>query len=232
MRRIARIVRPLVRNLTVAVIGFVMGALVVYVHLVRSGPPLELWHTTELTEEFTVERADGVRTFDDYRRLEAKLFAEMNQEIYARTQTGPGFELARYSAGSAGDLRGRNPDWNQSFELTAKTPVGGVLLLHGMSDSPYSLRALGKALNQRNYWVIGLRLPGHGTIPSGLKTVSWEDMALAVRLHMEDLASKSTVSRVMWPRVLRALQNRVRSKISPRHWCSCPPSMPPFPLMP
>ncbi len=167
-----------------------MGALVVYVHLVRSGPSLELWHTTELTEEFTVERADEVRTFEDYRRLEAKLFAEMNQEIYARTQTGPGFELARYSAGSAVDLRGRNPDWNQSFELTAKTPVGGVLLLHGMSDSPYSFRALGKALNQRNYWVIGLRLPGHGTIPSGLKTVSWEDMALAVRLHMEDLASK------------------------------------------
>jgi alpha-beta hydrolase superfamily lysophospholipase len=190
MRRIARLVGPLVRHLTVAVIGFIVGALVIYIHLVRSGPPLELWHTTELTEEFAVDRADEVRTFADYRRMEERLFAQMDREVYAHTQTGPTFELARYSAGSAVDLRGRKPDWNQSFELTAKTPAGGVLLLHGMSDSPYSFRALGKALNQRNYWVIGLRLPGHGTIPSGLKTVSWEDMAFAVRLHMEHLAAR------------------------------------------
>lgn len=61
-------------------------------------------------------------------------------------------------------------------------PGGGVLLLHGMSDSPYSLRALGEALNERGYWVIGLRLPGHGTAPSGLLDVHWQDMAGAVRL--------------------------------------------------
>ena len=59
-----------------------------------------------------------------------------------------------------------------------------------MSDSPYSFRALAEVLNQGNYWVIGLRLPGHGTIPSGLKTVSLEDMAAAVRLGMERLASR------------------------------------------
>lgn len=190
MKRIARFVRPLVRHLAVAVIGFVVGAMVIYIHSVRSGPPLELWHTAELTEEFTVENVDEVQTFEDYRQLETRLFDQMNREIYARTQTGPAFELARYSASSAVDLRSRNPDWNQSFEFTATTPAGGVLLLHGMSDSPYSFRALGKALNQRNYWVVGLRLPGHGTIPSGLKTVSWEDMALAVRIHMAYLASR------------------------------------------
>ena len=65
-----------------------------------------------------------------------------------------------------------------------------VLLLHGMSDSPYSLRALGETLNQRGYRVVGLRLPGHGTAPSGLKRVTWQDMAAAVRLSIEHLASK------------------------------------------
>jgi alpha-beta hydrolase superfamily lysophospholipase len=59
-----------------------------------------------------------------------------------------------------------------------------------MSDSPYSLRALGLTLNRHNYWVIGLRLPGHGTAPSGLKYVEWEDMAAAVRLSMDHLAAK------------------------------------------
>jgi hypothetical protein len=69
-------------------------------------------------------------------------------------------------------------------KVYARTPAGPdtALLLHGMSDSPYSLRALGEELNRRHYWVVGLRLPGHGTAPSGLLDVHWEDMAAAVQL--------------------------------------------------
>jgi alpha-beta hydrolase superfamily lysophospholipase len=59
-----------------------------------------------------------------------------------------------------------------------------------MSDSPYSLRALGHTLNQRKFWVIGLRLPGHGTAPSGLLSIKWEDMAAAVQLSIAHLAAK------------------------------------------
>lgn len=59
-----------------------------------------------------------------------------------------------------------------------------------MSDSPYSLRALGQTFNQHNYWVLGPRLPGHGTAPSGLKSVRWEDMATIVKLSIKHLASK------------------------------------------
>ncbi len=58
-----------------------------------------------------------------------------------------------------------------------------------MSDSPYSLRALGEAINERGYRVLGLRLPGHGTAPSGLRSISWQDMAAAVRLAMAHLAA-------------------------------------------
>ena len=154
------------------------------------GPPLQVWHTEELTEEFTAERADEIRTFDDYLRLEDTLFAELEEKVYARVETGPTYALVRYSAGSAADPQQRKPNWNSSFELSSEAPVGGVLLLHGMSDSPYSLRALGETLNDRNYWVVGLRLPGHGTAPSGLKHISWEDLAAAVRLAMNHLASK------------------------------------------
>jgi alpha-beta hydrolase superfamily lysophospholipase len=35
-----------------------------------------------------------------------------------------------------------------------------------MSESLYSIRALGEKLNQRGYQVIGLRLPGHVAAPS------------------------------------------------------------------
>ncbi len=153
-------------------------------------PPLEPWHTEELTAEFTARMADEIRTFDDYRRLEDELFAELDEKVYARVETGPEYALARYSPGSAADPRGRSPDWNRSFELPVDEAVGGVLLLHGMTDAPYTLRTLGKALNKRGYWVLGLRLPGHGTAPSGLTAVSWQDMAAAVRLGVGHLASE------------------------------------------
>lgn len=190
MRRIVRIVRRLSLHLVVAALGFVLGALALYTYWVRSGPSLELWHTEELSTEFSTHRGDAIRSFDDYRKLEETLFAQLDEQIYAHTETGPEYTIARYSAGSDADPRSRNPNWNHSFELPAETPAGGVLLLHGMSDSPYSLRALGEFLNQHNYWVIGLRLPGHGTVPSGLKSVTVEDMAAAVRLCMAHLAAK------------------------------------------
>jgi alpha-beta hydrolase superfamily lysophospholipase len=155
-----------------------------------SGPPLKPWHTEKLSAEFTIEKADEVTSFDDYQRLEDELFVQLEEKVYAHTATGPDYALVRYSTGSAADPQHHRPNWNRSFELNADAPVGGVLLLHGMSDSPYSLRALGETLNQRGYQVLGLRLPGHGTAPSGLTSVSWQDMAAAVRLGMEQLASR------------------------------------------
>lgn len=154
------------------------------------GPPLQPWHTAKLTAEFTAENSDEIKTFDDYRQLEDRLFAQLEEQVYAHTDTGPEYELVRYSTGSAANRQHRSFDWNRSFELSSDSPVGGVLLLHGMSDSPYSLRALGEALNQRNFWVLGPRLPGHGTAPAGLKNITWEDMAAAVRVSIAHLASK------------------------------------------
>jgi len=154
------------------------------------GQPLQPWHTAKLSEEFTANEADAVRTFDDYLALEDRLFEELREQVYSKVPTGPEYAIVRYSAGSAADPSMREPDYNRSFELRAGTPRGGVLLLHGMSDSPYSLRRLGHTLNERGFWVVGLRLPGHGTAPSGLKRASWQDMAAAVEIGMRHLVEK------------------------------------------
>ena len=155
-----------------------------------SGPPLKPWHTEHLSAEFTARKADDVRTFDDYLALEDRLFDQLREEVYDATETGPAYALVRYSSGSAADPESRQPNLNRSFELRVDEARGGILLLHGMSDSPYSLRSLGTALHERGYWVLGLRLPGHGTAPSALKRASWQDMAAAVRLSMTHLASQ------------------------------------------
>jgi alpha-beta hydrolase superfamily lysophospholipase len=150
---------------------------------------LEPWHTEQLTAEFTAERTD-ITDFDAYQALEDAVFAELDSEVYAAVGTGPEFSLVRYSAGSIADPQKRDPNWNRSFELAVDTPVGGVLLLHGLTDSPYSLRALGEALHAKGYQVLGLRLPGHGTAPSGLLELRWQDMAAAAQLAMAHLAEQ------------------------------------------
>ncbi len=128
--------------------------------------PLQPWHTQVLHEEFKADQAGEVRDLAGYLRVEERLFAEMDAEVYAVTPTGPDQALVRFSPGSASDPRDRVPNWNRTFEIGPADAPAGVLLLHGMSDGPYSLRALGEALAGQGYRVLGLRLPGHGTIPS------------------------------------------------------------------
>ena len=154
------------------------------------GPTLKPWHTEALDAEFTEDKADEVRSFADYLRLEDQLFDQLERQVYAEMPTGPECALERYSAGSAADPQHRNPNWNRSFELGTEAPAGAVLLLHGLTDSPYTFRALAKTLNERGLHVLGLRMPGHGTAPSGLASVSWRDMAAAVQIGMQHLAAQ------------------------------------------
>lgn len=154
------------------------------------GQPLQPWHTVHLAEEFEANMADDVRDFAGYLALEDRLFAELEAEVYAEVATGPEYSLVRYSSGSAADPKRRQPNYNRTFELRAEEPRGGILLLHGLSDSPYSLHALGEKFHEEGFWVIGLRLPGHGTAPSGLMRARWQDMAAAIRLAMDHLVAQ------------------------------------------
>ena len=151
-------------------------------------PELMPWHTEILDSEYGDENAKDIRSLEDYLTLEEAVFRELDQRIYVQSRTGPEQALERYSPGSLADPQQRQPNWNRSFELPGDSRSGGVLLLHGMSDSPYSLRALGETLQQHGYHVLGLRMPGHGTIPTGLLNLKWEHMAAVVKLGMAHLA--------------------------------------------
>lgn len=50
-----------------------------------------------------------------------------------------------------------------------------VLLLHGWSTTPYEIRRLGLFLNENGYTVHGPMLTGHGTEPSDLENVVYQD---------------------------------------------------------
>ena len=148
---------------------------------------LEPWHTARLTEDFS----DGdATTFAGYLDIERRAFEELDEEVYSEVGTGPEYALVRYSRGSASDPDTFSQNFNRSYELEADTPTGGALLLHGMSDSPYSLWALAEGLNHAGLHVVNLRLPGHGTAPAALTRARWQDFAAATELAMAHLSSK------------------------------------------
>jgi esterase/lipase len=91
--------------------------------------------------------------------------------------------LSRYNPQSIVSKLALETPYNRSYELAPRgTPRGSVLLVHGLSDSPYSMRSLAETFLEQGYYVVVLRLPGHGTLPSGLLDVTWEDWYAAVVL--------------------------------------------------
>ena len=56
----------------------------------------------------------------------------------------------------------------------------GILLVHGLSDSPYLLQPLARHLQERGFLVRAILLPGHGTVPGDLLDVRREEWQKAV----------------------------------------------------
>lgn len=182
---IFKVIKRLGRIIATMFAGVVITLFVVAVIFMNSQPDLYGWHTEALDEEFTVD--SQVKSFEDYLDLEDSLFAQLDEKVYADTRPEEKHLINRYNRGSLSDPARWPTNWNRSFELTGAQTVAGVLLLHGMSDSPYSLRHLGERLSVSGAHVLGLRIPGHGTAPSGLVNVKWKDMAAAVNLAMHHL---------------------------------------------
>ena len=175
------------------VLSSLLGALVVItalaVYELNKRPELKVWHKVVLDEEFSAD--SGLKDFGEYLALEERLFQQLDQQIYQKIDKDEQRAVNRYSRGSLSDP-GRWPtNWNRTFVLPVEKPAIGVLLLHGMSDSPYSLRSIGQLLHGQGGYVIGMRVPGHGQAPSGLLNTTWEDMAAAVRLAMRELQEKA-----------------------------------------
>ncbi len=180
------------------VVSSLIGATILYIYLMNNRPDLNLWHTVHLDEEFTVQHQAHIKTFDDYLALENTLFSQLEHEVYQLTSSSPRNALNRFDSGSLADPVNYPKNWNRSFILKPEQPRGGVLLVHGLSDSPYSLRKLANTLFSQGYYVLGLRMPGHGTAPSGLIHASWQDMAAAVKLaahHVsQNIADEAPIS--------------------------------------
>lgn len=181
----ASIRRWLVR--IVLLVVFFAAALVVGggIHAVTGVPDLDEWHrfvpeaelrAADLTDDFTLRQ---------YLEREDRVFQQVRDRVgkAAAAQSGPRTRTNRYDEASVSSPTRLGRDWNRTFEMQPTAAGrGGVLLIHGLSDSPYSVRAIAERLSAQGFYALGLRMPGHGTVPAGLVRANADDWMAAVRV--------------------------------------------------
>ena len=155
------------------------------IYQTQGGEPLKPWHTFA-PHELTAKALDGA-SWADYLAAEDKIFAEVRKEVSQKLDADERIPVNRYFEGSPVYPEGFAQDWNRSYLLDSDVPpVGAVVLLHGLTDSPYSLRHIARRYRELGYVAIGIRMPAHGTVPGALTSVEWQDWMAATRLAVRE----------------------------------------------
>lgn len=153
-------------------------------------PDIGPWHREKLANEFSARKHADL-DFAGYLALEDKLIAEAQASIADFPANANGWEVSRYAPQSEMLRLANGAPYNRSFRLTPAKPRGGALLVHGLTDSPYSVRALAEVLHRKGFEVTVLRLPGHGTLPSMQVGMSIDDWRVAVAIAARDVAART-----------------------------------------
>ena len=163
----------------------VVTLLAVRIYDTQRGPPLEPWHTF-VPHELKAKAIDGAN-WTDYLKAEDKIFAEVKHEVSQKLDADERIPVNRYFEGSPVYPEGFSQDWNRSYVLEPDgAPAGAVVFLHGLTDSPYSLRHIARRYREHGYVSIAIRLPAHGTVPGALTDVAWQDWMAATRLAVRE----------------------------------------------
>lgn len=177
--------RKALRVLGLVVAVFLVTGIGMRLYDIRHGPPLAVWHTY-VPEELSRDALDH-GTWRDYLEREKKIFAEVRKHVTDKLEPEDRTESNRYFSGAVVYPERFAHDWNLSYVLEPDAePLGVAVLLHGLTDSPYSLRHIAAHYRDAGYAVVAIRLPGHGTVPGGLTDATWEDWSAATRLAVRE----------------------------------------------
>lgn len=77
---------------------------------------------------------------------------------------------------------------NSPFEWRPDNPTKkGILLIHGIYDSPFTLQDIGRCLLKKNFLVRSVLLPGHGTVPGDLLNIHYSEWVKATHFALASL---------------------------------------------
>jgi alpha-beta hydrolase superfamily lysophospholipase len=178
----------IIKSVKWTAILFVVVAITLFairVYAAQRGPPLARWHTY-VPHELKARELDTA-DWNQYLTQEAKIFDDVRTEVTEKLDPDGRVPMNRYFDGSPIYPGHFTQDFNRSFVLEPEgTPVGAVVLLHGLTDSPYSQRHIARFYRDHGFVAIVIRLPGHGTVPAGLVDAEWEDWTAATRLAVRE----------------------------------------------
>ena len=139
-----------------------------------------------MPEELDAEELDRA-DWGQYLAAEQRIFDEVRAEVTQKLPPEERVPVNRYFDGSPVYPGRFADDWNRSHLLEPDgPPKGAVVLLHGLTDAPYSQRHIAQAYRDHGFVAIVPRLPAHGTVPAALTDIEWPDWAAATRLAVRE----------------------------------------------
>ncbi|UTH30237.1 alpha/beta hydrolase [Ectopseudomonas hydrolytica] len=148
-------------------------------------PDLQPWHRL-VPQELEADELDQA-DWQAYLAAEAAIHQRLQRELIEPVTAAGVAPFSRYSSDSPVYPGKLSQDWNRSFILPpAGAPRGVVVLLHGLTDSPYSLRHIASHLSEQGLLAVVPRMPGHGTVPGALTAARWEQWLAATRLAVRE----------------------------------------------
>ena len=153
-------------------------------------PDLKPWHRLVPSAEVRASDVGPMFTFDDYLAREQQVFEEVRTRIEDQLAPEERLSVNRYDLNGQASPSRLGRDWNRTFEMAATTPPCAALLIHGLTDSPYSMRAIAERLHAAGCYVLAPRMPGHGAVPGGLTDASWPDWDAVVHLGVRHVRAR------------------------------------------
>ncbi len=148
-------------------------------------PELQPWHRLVPQELDVSELEEG--DWQAYLAAEAAVFEHLQRELIEPVTASGQAPYSRYASDSPVYPGNLPRDWNRSFILQPSGSARGVVvLLHGLTDSPYSARHIARHLSEQGLLAVVPRMPGHGTVPAALTAAHWEQWLAATRLAVRE----------------------------------------------
>lgn len=137
----------------------------------------------------------GCSAADPLYRPAEQLYTAGPQPDYGAYIAGARAHLDEYAVAVDGFDRERQIEWRLPFERAPaahcdRDATTGLLLIHGLADTPFIFRDLADRLAARCVRVRAILLPGHGTRPGDLVTAESEQWLEVARAHARGLAGE------------------------------------------
>ncbi len=156
--------------------------ILLYASQARKKGDLKLWHRIRLKSEFKAKDFNDKFIFSDYQKMENDLFNELHEKVYQNIAQADKHQFNRYNLDSPCNPDNFKQNFNRSYELVPEKVAGGILRIHGLTDSPYSMKHLARLFYDKGFYVLIMRMPGHGTVPSELANINRQDWTAAVKV--------------------------------------------------